>query len=127
MHWEGIYIAAGLVLAAYYLPQLGLCLRDQTGLQAYSLPKALVQLGMRATMMPFVFLTVDSVAMLSIQGLDLALRAAEVASAIWSLRHQGWSWTRIVHRAVHRSTRHEAASSTANLSDHQGAQHGSAA
>ncbi|MBI5792594.1 MAG: hypothetical protein HZA63_14080 [Rhodocyclales bacterium] len=98
-----IYTSAGLVLSAFYAPQIVACLRDDHGLSAYSLQKALVQLVCRAAMMPFVWITVDSVVMLSIQGLDLGLRAAELAVAVWSLKRQGWTWPQIARRSVGRS------------------------
>jgi hypothetical protein len=123
MTWEAAYVAAGLVLAGYYLPQVRLCLVDRSGLHAYSLPKALIQLAMRALMMPFVFASVDSTAMLAIQALDLALRGAEVASAVWSLRRQGWAWGGIGRRATYGTGQNHLAGSTTS----EGGPHGSTA
>lgn len=105
MPWEAIYVAGGLVLAGYYIPQLQTCARDTDDLRAYSMPKAVMQLGCRAVMMPFVWITVDSKTMLAIQTLDIALRTAELSVAFWALRRQGWSWSRIAARATHRPWR----------------------
>lgn len=101
MIWEAAYIAGGMVLAAYYVPQLRVFARDTDGLKAYSLPKAAVQLGCRTLMMPFVWLTVDSPTMLALQGIDLALRGVEVHMAIATLRRQGWTWVDIARRIRH--------------------------
>lgn len=88
MTWETLYVIAGFVLALFYVPQIRVLLRDHTGLAAFSLRKAAVQLVARASMMPFVFLSIESNTILAMQGLDLALRTAEVAAAIWSRSSQ---------------------------------------
>lgn len=98
---EAVYVGGGLVLAAYYTPQIRACARDNSGLAAYSLSKSMVQLGCRVAMLPWVWVTVDSTAMLAIQGLDLALRSAEFTAAIHTLRRQGWSWGLIWRRLGH--------------------------
>ncbi len=108
MVFEGIYVVSGLILAAYYAPQILACATDRTGLVAYSLSKAFVQLLCRGAMLPWVWITVDSTVMLVIQGLDFTLRGAEFAAAVSALRRQGWGWRRIGLRATHRSHSDEA-------------------
>lgn len=92
MALEWIYVLCGLAMAGFYVPQILTCANDQSGLAAYSLSKAVTQLTCRALMLPFVWVTVDSATMLTIQSIDAALRAVEVACALGSLRRQGISW-----------------------------------
>ena len=84
MTWEGVYVLAGFALAAFYVPQIQVLLRDRTGVAAYSMRKGCCQLAARALMLPFVFITVDSQTMLLMQSLDIVLRAVEVGAALWS-------------------------------------------
>lgn len=102
MFLEAVYVGSGLILAAYYTPQIQACARDNSGLAAYSLSKSMVQLGCRAAMLPWVWVTVDSTTMLAIQGLDFALRSVEFAVAIRTLRRQGWAWGLIRRRLAHK-------------------------
>lgn len=97
-------MASGLILAAYYWPQIRACANDDQGLPAYSLTKASVQLACRAAMLPWVWITVDSTVMLAIQGLDFLLRGAEFTAAVTALRRQGWTWRRIAMRAARRAS-----------------------
>lgn len=85
---QAAYITAGVVLSAFYVPQIIVLLRDQTNLRAYSLSKAAVQLAARLAMMPMLFGAVESTTILVVQSVDVALRTAEVAAALWSLRSQ---------------------------------------
>lgn len=82
------YVVAGIVLSAFYVPQIIVLLRDRTHCRAYSLSKGVAQLLARAAMMPLVFAAVDSTTILVMQSIDVALRATEVGVAIWSIRSQ---------------------------------------
>lgn len=93
-----IYVAAGLLLPLYYLPQIRRCLRDQTLLCSFSMGKAGTQLALRAVMMPFVF-SVGDMTMCFIVSLDFLGRTAEFVGAVVSLRRQGQSWGEIRLRA----------------------------
>lgn len=119
MFWETLYVIGGLVLAAYYLPQLRTFSADTDGLKAYSLPKAVVQLACRAAMMPFVWLTVESPTMLVLQGMDLALRAVEVQMALATLRRQGWTWQRIGARLMQQWAQPTASETTALIPERE--------
>lgn len=94
-----VYIAAGLLLPLYYVPQIRRCLQDRTLLLSYSLGKSGTQLLLRIIMMPFVFKIGDAT-MCVIVGLDLVGRAAELGAAVRSLRNQDESWSAILRRLV---------------------------
>lgn len=93
-----LYIAAGLVLPLYYIPQIRRCMRDETLLSSYSMGKSGTQFVLRLSMMPFVF-SVGDVTMSCIVSLDLLGRGAELFGAMFSLRRQGQSWAEIRLRA----------------------------
>ncbi|MBP6900591.1 MAG: hypothetical protein KBC73_10910 [Burkholderiaceae bacterium] len=94
-----LYVGAGLALPMFYLPQIRLCLRDRSGLRAFSLGKSAVQFGLRVAMMPFV-LQVGSPLMSAVVLLDLAARGLELAAALYSLRRQGLGWGGIAARCL---------------------------
>jgi len=96
---EIIYIAAGVLLPAYYLPQTLKCARDNTGLAAYSMSKSATQLVLRLAMLPFVF-GIGNATMTAIVALDFAGRACEFSVAMWSLRRQGLSTSQMIGRCL---------------------------
>lgn len=85
------YTTAGLILPLFYLPQIRTCLRDVTGLLAFSMGKAFTQFWLRAAMLPFVF-GVGNNLMTFIVTVDFLARGLEFAAALYSLRRQGYSW-----------------------------------
>lgn len=85
---ELVYVVAGILLPAYYLPQMLKCAVDETRLAAYSMSKAASQLALRMAMLPFVF-GFDNLTMTCVVALDFAGRASEFAIAVWSLSRQG--------------------------------------
>lgn len=101
---QAIYIAAGLALPLYYIPQTLRCLQDETLLSSYSLAKSVTQLTLRFLMMPFV-LSVGNTTMSVIVALDLAGRLLEASCAVRSLRRQGQTWREITGRARSDSAR----------------------
>lgn len=94
---EMTYIAAGVALPLFYIPQIARCLKDDAGLVSYSLRKSGMQLGLRVLMLPFIW-DVGNTTMTWIVGLDLVGRVAELAAALTSLRAQGRSWAEICRR-----------------------------
>lgn len=85
------YTTAGLILPLFYLPQIRTCLRDATGLLAFSMGKAFTQFWLRAAMLPFVF-GVGNNLMTFIVTVDFLARGLEFGAALYSLRRQGYSW-----------------------------------
>ncbi|CAD5366823.1 hypothetical protein RA210_U10518 [Rubrivivax sp. A210] len=99
MSWlEVVYVAAGIALPAYYLPQMRKCYSDTTRLASFSMSKASTQLLLRVAMLPFVF-GVGNLTMTCIVSLDFAGRLGEYGVALWSLRRQGVSWREVVERS----------------------------
>ena len=99
---ELVYVAAGIALPLYYVPQIQRCLADQTRLASYSLSKSAVQVALRLLMLPFI-VGVGNATMVTIVVLDLVGRGAELGSAVFALRRQSQSWRSIGARAVHAS------------------------
>lgn len=95
---ELAYVAAGYALPLFYLPQIRMCLRDQSQLASYSLRKAVIQCALRVVMMPFIW-GIGNVTMTMVVSLDLLGWFVELASAVASLRRQGVSWTGVLERA----------------------------
>ena len=93
-----IYIAAGILLPLFYVPQIRRCLHDQSKLTSYSMSKSCTQLLLRLLMMPFV-MGVGEITMTCIVCLDLVGRVCEYGCAVYSLRHQGLSWRLIQQRS----------------------------
>ena len=91
------YIAAGLVLPLFNLPQILACAVDRDGLKAYSLTKTVGQIACRLAMLPFI-VQVGSLTMVVIVTVDLAARLVELAVAALSLRRVGWTWGAIGRR-----------------------------
>lgn len=94
---EIVYVAAGVALPAYYLPQMAKCARDNTRLASYSMSKAGTQLVLRLAMLPFVF-GVGNITMTCVVSLDFAGRLAEFAIAVASLHRQGMTWRQVGQR-----------------------------
>jgi hypothetical protein len=94
-----VYVAAGLLLPLYYVPQVLKCWRDDTQLAAYSLGKSGTQLLLRTLMLPFVY-GVGDPTMSFIVSLDFAGRAAEYVAAVLALRRQSSSWLHIAQRSL---------------------------
>lgn len=94
-----IYVAAGLLLPLYYVPQVLKCWRDDTQLAAYSLGKSGTQLLLRTLMLPFVY-GVGDATMSFIVSLDFAGRAAEYVAAVLALRRQASTWRHIARRSL---------------------------
>lgn len=88
------YTTAGLILPLFYLPQIRTCLRDTTGLLAFSMGKAFTQFWLRAAMLPFVF-GVGNNLMTFIVTVDFLARGLEFGAALYSLRLQGYNWHEI--------------------------------
>lgn len=96
---ETVYVFAGILLPAYYLPQMLKCAADETRLAAYSMSKAASQLALRMAMLPFVF-GIGNLTMTCVVALDFAGRAAEFAIAVWSLSRQGVTPGEILNRCL---------------------------
>lgn len=94
-----VYVAAGLLLPLYYVPQVLKCWRDDTQLAAYSLGKSGTQLLLRTLMLPFVY-GVGDPTMSFIVSLDFAGRAAEYVAAVMALRRQSNTWRNIAQRSL---------------------------
>lgn len=94
---EAVYVAAGIALPAYYLPQIMRCASDDTLLASYSMSKAATQWGLRAAMLPFVF-GVGNDTMTWVVSLDFLGRTAEFGVAVRSLHLQGLSASEILER-----------------------------
>jgi hypothetical protein len=96
---ETVYVVAGILLPAYYLPQMLTCAVDETRLAAYSMSKAASQLALRMAMLPFVF-GIGNLTMTCVVALDFAGRASEFAIAVWSLSRQGATPREILSRCL---------------------------
>ncbi len=96
---EAVYVGAGILLPAYYLPQMLKCAVDETRLAAYSMSKAASQLALRMAMLPFVF-GFDNLTMTCVVALDFGGRASEFAIAVWSLSRQGATTREILNRCL---------------------------
>jgi hypothetical protein len=96
---ETVYVVAGILLPAYYLPQMLTCAVDETRLAAYSMSKAASQLALRMAMLPFVF-GIGNLTMTCVVALDFAGRASEFAIAVWSLSRQGVTPREILGRCL---------------------------
>lgn len=94
---EMTYIAAGVALPMFYIPQIVRCLRDDAGLVSFSLRKCSVQLVLRLLMLPFIW-EIGNDTMTWIVALDLLGRLLELVAALTSLRMQGRSWADIAGR-----------------------------
>lgn len=88
------YIAAGMILPLYYVPQILRLAKDDSGLESYSMSKSATQTSLRIVMMPFVF-GVGNMTMTCIVSLDLLGRLVELGTAVVALRRQGFAWRRI--------------------------------
>lgn len=86
---EFLYVFSGLVLPAFYLPQILKLARDQTGLAGYSLGKATSQLLLRLPALVFVVTVVQNPLMNLVVSMDVLGRGVELVTAIASLRRQG--------------------------------------
>lgn len=96
---ETVYVVAGILLPAYYVPQMLKCAVDETRLAAYSMSKAASQLALRMAMLPFVF-GFDNLTMTCVVALDFGGRASEFAIAVWSLSRQGATPREILNRCL---------------------------
>jgi hypothetical protein len=96
---EWVYVVAGTLLPAYYLPQMLKCAIDETQLAAYSMSKAACQLVLRMAMLPFVF-GIGNLTMTCVVSLDFAGRACEFSIAVWSLLRQGVPVRTILSRCL---------------------------
>ena len=96
---ESVYVVAGILLPAYYVPQMLKCAVDETRLAAYSMSKAASQLALRMAMLPFVF-GFDNLTMTCVVALDFGGRASEFAIAVWSLSRQGATPREILNRCL---------------------------
>lgn len=90
-----VYMAAGMILPLYYVPQIVRLAKDDSGLESYSMSKSATQTSLRIVMMPFVF-GVGNLTMTFIVSLDLLGRLVELGTAVAALRRQGFSWSRIL-------------------------------
>jgi hypothetical protein len=97
---ELLYLASGVVLPLFYLPQMLRIYNDRTRLASYSLIKALCQLLLRLPAMAFAVAVVGNGFMVFVLALDIAGRLAELCIAIWSLRSQGVDWASIAGRLL---------------------------
>ena len=85
---ELLYFASGLILPAFYVPQIVRLLRDDTGLAGYSIGKSASQFALRWPALLFSILVVKNDLMTLVVALDALGRTIELGSAIWSLRRQ---------------------------------------
>jgi len=86
---EFLYVFSGLMLPAFYLPQILKLARDQTGLAGYSLGKATSQLLLRLPALVFVVAVVQNPLMNLVVSMDVLGRGVELVTALTSLRRQG--------------------------------------
>ena len=94
---QTLYLMAGLILPVFYVPQILHCIRDDTGLHAFSMSKSLCQLILRLVMLPFL-LRVDNSVIIVIALFDIAGRLTEFSFALHALRRQAWTWAEISRR-----------------------------
>ena len=86
MDW--FYLATGLTLPLFYIPQILKLLRDHTELAAYSMTKAIAQLLLRAVGMVYVFTVNLDPNIMIVIGADVLGRSVELAVAISAMRKQ---------------------------------------
>lgn len=92
---EVVYLASGLVLPIFYLPQIVKLYGDSTRLASYSLSKAFAQFLLRLPTLVFALMVVDNTFMSIVLIADLMGRAVELGMAIWSLSMQQMTWREI--------------------------------
>ena len=97
---ELLYLASGLMLPLFYVPQILKIQSDNTLLEAYSISKALIQLLLRFPSLLFACVIVDNFFMNTVLLADILGRAIELVSAYSSLKRQGVGskeiWMRVV-------------------------------
>lgn len=97
-HWnQTLYLMAGMIMPVFYLPQILHCIRDETGLKAFSMSKSLCQLLLRLAMVGFL-VEVGNPMILFIALFDLFGRITEFSFALRALRRQAWAWCAIGQR-----------------------------
>lgn len=94
---QTLYFVAGAILPAFYLPQILHCIRDNTGLHAFSMSKSLFQLILRMVMLSYLF-TVGNSAIIFIALFDALARIFEFIFAVHALRRQKCTWSEIRKR-----------------------------
>lgn len=98
-HWiENLYLLSGLLLPAFYLPQILRLLRDQSKLEGYSLSKATAQLLLRLPVLPFAFFVVGNTVMNIVCVADVSARLFELCVSIHALKRQKVDSRKILHR-----------------------------
>ena len=86
---EIAYLASGVLLPVFYLPQILKLWRDKTRLGSYSLSKATAQLVLRLPVLVFAVVVVKHDYMTMVVTGDVLGRVVELAVALRALRHQG--------------------------------------
>ena len=86
MDW--LYLATGLTLPLFYIPQILKLLRDHTKLAAYSMTKAIAQLLLRAVGLLYVFTVNLDPNIMIVIGADVLGRSIELAVAINAMHKQ---------------------------------------
>lgn len=88
---EFIYVFCGLLLPAFYIPQILRVAKDQSKLAGYSLGKSVSQLILRIPALIFAVFIIEHPLMNLVVGLDVLGRAIELGVAFWSMQRQGVS------------------------------------
>lgn len=89
---EFVYVFCGLVLPAFYIPQILKLTRDNSRLAGFSLGKAVSQLILRVPALVFAVFVVKHPLMNLVVGLDVIGRSIELGVALFSLKRQGMCW-----------------------------------
>lgn len=83
-----LYLATGLLLPLFYIPQIRKLLADHSELAAYSMSKAVAQLALRFIGMAYVILVNQDQNIIWVIAADVLGRSAELAVACGALRRQ---------------------------------------
>lgn len=94
---EWVYVASGMLLPLFYLPQMLRFRHDESNLHSYSLSKSMIQSSLRFPALVF-GLHLQSTVYLICVTFDLLGRLCELGCAIHALRRQGNSYRQIFAR-----------------------------
>lgn len=88
---EIVYLVSGLILPAFYIPQIIKLYRDESGLASYSIAKSAAQLFLRLPALAFSLFVVKSDYMNAVLAADVVGRVVEFGVAMLALRRQRFS------------------------------------
>lgn len=101
---EFVYVFCGLILPAFYIPQIIKLSKDQTKLAGYSIGKAISQFLLRIPALIFTIFIIKHPLMNLVVVLDVLGRGIELGVALIAMRRQGVSiksialgWLRAMH------------------------------